>query len=232
MAKYVAESKFIASIYPGKLPEIIKYVGPDPAVRDRNGKANSRATVYRLKPVPRGGKPFMLEVTDSFENVPNPMKTAESSKGDRKGANMIFDSNLVSCEEIAQGLVQEWVGNMVKMPVGGAPGIMIVVGTVPTQAELEHMQQAQTIYFESLYSEAQRLADIHLVDKITQPMRDAAEWLGREPKWVPKSTDLIACPVCRKDIAADSIKCAVCGTQLQALPPELAKLNQRQTTAA
>ena len=233
MAKYVAESTFIASIYPGELPPITKYVGPEPSVYDKNGKANSRATVYRLKPVPRGSKQgyFSLEITDAFELVPNPMKAAESSRGDRKGANMIFDTNLVTCEEIANGLMQEWVGNMVKMPVGASPGIMIVANSAPTQANLETMHQMQTVYAEHMYAEAQRLSNANLIEKITQPMKDMAKWLGREPVWIPRAVDMIACPECRKDIPADTRVCQYCRTRLQPMSAEVAKLNQQPVGA-
>jgi hypothetical protein len=222
MAKYVAESKWIASIYPGTLWPIIKYVGPHP------NSHSPRATRYELKPVPRGGKPFMLEVVDAFENVPNPMKAAESSKADRIGANMIFDSSPVPCEEIAANLIQEWVGGRFGVPSGAAPGIMIVIGTIPTQAELKRMEEMQTAFGEYLFQEGERLNELKQWKDIRPEMRDMAVWLGRDVRWgTPgNATDLIPCPACTKQIPSQSIVCAVCGTRLKALPPDLAKLNQ------
>lgn len=221
MAKYVPDSKWIASIYPGKLPPITKYHGQDPNPR------KPRATVYSLDPVARGKKPFMLEVIDSFENVPNPMKAAESQKSERIGSNMVFDSAPVACEQIVENLIQEWAGGMVGVPVGAQMGIMAIIGTVPTQAELILMTEMQTKFFEYMFQEGERLDRQREWKGIRQPMVDAAIWLGRDRLWSSPSlsTEMVPCPACKKDIPADSIICNVCGIKLRALPPELAALN-------
>lgn len=223
MAKYVAESVWIASIYPGAMPPITKNVGPKPSPR------SERATVYRLKPVPRDRwkKPHLLEVTDAFENVPNPIKAAESNRGDRIGANMVFDTSPVPCEEIAANLIQEWAGNMVGIPPGASPGIMQIVGTTPTEAELEQLFRMQSLFFEYLFQEGEKLARVHDYKGITQTMRDASVWLGHERVWsVPQDSKAVSnCPACTKVINAAALVCEHCGTRVKALPPELAALN-------
>lgn len=222
MAKYVAESKWIASIYPGKLWPITKYVGPHPNPR------TARATVYKLNPVPRGGKPSLLEVTDAFQNVPNPMKAAESMKTDRIGSNMVFDSAPVACEEICENLIQEWAGAMVGLPAGARPGIMVIVGTVPMQAEMKQLVEQQTVFCEYLFQEGERLARVNDWKGITQTMRDSAVWLGHERIWSSpaKSSDVVQCPACRQVIPSDASVCHHCGTRVKAMSAELAAMNQ------
>src|SRR5579859_5324432 len=71
MAKYIAESKWIYSIWPGKLEPIKLYHGPDP------NPLSGRCTTYWIPPVPPRGpasKPKGIEVADAFENVLNPME--------------------------------------------------------------------------------------------------------------------------------------------------------------
>lgn len=221
MAKYTADSKFIASIWPGELPIIRKYVGVHPNPR------SGRCTPYQLKPVSRGGKPFCLEVSDAFENRPNPVKAAENNPGDRIGSSMAFDSVIVPCEEILANLLQEWTGGMIDMPIGGGMGIMAINGTVPTQAEHEQMMGELTIMFEHLFQEGERFHRQNEWKSITGFMRLSAEWLGHERIWSTpqRSVDTIACPNCRQNISSQAFLCQHCGLKLKALPPELAALN-------
>lgn len=221
MAKYVADSLWIASIYPGKLWPITKYVGPNPNPR------SPRATVYRLEPVSRGKKPFMLEVSDAFENVPNPQEASESNRADRIGANMVFNSKPVTCQELAANLIQEWAGGMVGLPSGALPGIATVIGTVPTQAELERITEQQTMFFEYLFQEGEKLHRLNDWKGITQTMRDACQWLGHERVWsTPASSSSVTnCPACRQIIPVDASVCHHCGTRVKALPVDLAALN-------
>lgn len=226
MAKYTAESIWIASIYPGIVQPITKYHGPHPSPR------SARATVYRLKPVQRGGKPFLLEVSDAFENVPNPMKAAESMKSERIGSTMVFDSSPVACEEIVENLLQEWAGGMVGLPPGAAPGIIRLIGTVPTQDERERMTQQQTILYEYLFQEGERLYRQSDWKGITQTMRDAAVWLGHERIWSTpaKSSESVNCPGCNEVISSAAAVCKHCGTRIKELPGEIAALNKGHIT--
>src|ERR1051326_8721952 len=96
MAKYTADSKYLASIYPGEL-EVIRFsVGPEPTETrlDKNGRPvrNGFSTSYHIPPfnLARNQRPkdlpdnvkyangaYVLEVTDGFELVEDAAQSAE-----------------------------------------------------------------------------------------------------------------------------------------------------------
>lgn len=201
MAKYTAESKFIASIYPGKLERLTRSHGTDPNPR------SGRCTVYWIPPVSRHTRPGWktLEVPDAFENILDVPKSSETR-------GKVWASSPVSCEEIIQDILTKWTGNMVGVPEGAAPGVMQIVGTVPTTAELAHLKAIQTNYFEWRFQQGEELHKKNQWNLISETMRDAAIWLGHERIWASpeQSSNTIKCPECKQLIPADATTCFQC----------------------
>ena len=206
MGKYVASEKYICSIFPGPMPEVRMGHGPTPNPRDGN------LTVYQLKPVKKGDKPFVLKVSDSFEHPVDALKTAEQGR-------TIYDTNLVTCEEITNALLRHWVGNMVGLPHGALPGIMEIISEVPKQAELRQLEEQQQAYMEYMFMEGERIARDKSVDQISPPMKLAAEHLGRERLWSHPAQSLktVSCEHCRQQIPDDATLCHHCGGRQEAV---------------
>ena len=215
MGKYVAESVTIASIWPGKLPPLQKYVGEHP--RDTRG----RCTTYELEPVPRGGKTFTLEVYDGFESVRDWIESAEQG-------TQIVKSNPVDCREIAENLVREWAGNFVDVPANAGLGIKIIRGSVPHVDELRDMKEELSRFANWQFQKAEQHARLNEWKEISETMRVCAKWLGQDRIWSEpqKAGELTACAACRETISSLASVCPKCGTKLKALPPELAALNE------
>ena len=214
MARYTAEVKRIASIYPGELPPIALNHGQ---FQDRK---KGRRTIYELTPVPRDKartKPCVIEVYDSFEDVLDVMageRNAKMPKG-------------VACEDIVADLLRQWTGNMVEVPAGASPGIIEIANTFPTQAEFNRMFEMQTAYANYLYAKASDLNRTGNFKEITGAMRVMAEWLGKSADWIDPSQviEKTNCPACGGEIMPKVSICRHCGTKLRALPRELAILN-------
>jgi hypothetical protein len=232
MARYVADSKYIASIFPGNLDRIKLYHGVNPK------PGSGRATVYCLPPVPREGRPVIpedltnvkhvkqngrhfvvLEVSDAFENILNPLKSAESG-------TRVWDSGPVPCEEIIGTLMKHWTGNMVGVPPGATPGVMVINNSTPSQDETAIMLRAQNAFYEYMFQEGERLARENDWKHITDNMRDACDWLGHKRNWAHpgNSQSTINCPECKQPILADANVCHHCRTRLRPVSPELAAL--------
>lgn len=219
MATYHAESVFIASIYPGKLEPIRRNYGPS---RESVGPNAKRSTRFELKPVAKGKKPFILELVDSFQNVP-------SYTTGRK--EMV--STPVSCQEIADDVLGRWTGGLFNVPGGAKPGIILIAGTGPTAAELSEMRMFQTRYFEYLFNEGEKLHDKKQWDNITEPMRIGADWLGRNVTWANPAIamDFGPCPLCGQNVANWVSVCASCGKTIRTMPAEIAALNKPEPPA-
>ena len=100
-----------------------------------------RSTTYALQPVPRGGKPFILEVTDMFEDVTDWMNAPVVVFG-QKVAQVQKMSKSVNVDEICTNLLNVWAGGMVDVPVGASPGIMLIQGWSPKLEDKEFRQLA------------------------------------------------------------------------------------------
>jgi hypothetical protein len=152
-----------------------------------------------------------------FENVLNPME---------EGHNR-WMSKPVPYGEIVEFVLRQWTGNMVGIPAGYHPGIMAVIGSVPTQAELDNMKETQTRYCEFLFQQAERLSRENLVKEITQNMRDSAIWLGRPRLWSdPALASAVKdCPECKQTIPDDAKVCHFCHTRLLPMSAEIAAIN-------
>ncbi len=246
MAKYVAESRVIASIYPGTVERITLYHGHDPK------PTKGRATSYWLPPIPKNKSPFpagqeerdafeaklkshnvtvkkvngswvaLLEVSDAFESVFNVLKS------ESVGKLAAFDTNPVDCDQIANFLIHQWAENMVGIPAGASPGIMIIAGTVPTVEEQKQMLTMQTAFYTDRFQQAETLIAQNQYRELTQVMKDAAVYLDHARTWASPglSTQTINCPACRQVLPDDAMVCHHCGLRVKALTPELAALNQ------
>jgi len=217
MAKWVADTRYIASIYPGELDSIALNHGPSP------NRSKGRRTVYKLTPVPKETmrtKPCVIEVVDGFEDVINLMGIQQ---GDPKMPKP------VDSKETVENLLRYWTGNMVGVPTGAAPGIIEIVNTIPSIAEMKRMVEMQTLYFEWGFQNGERLHRENNWKEITGAMKLGAEWLGRDVIWANPAqvSEMVKCPACEQLIAPRVAICHHCGTKLRALPKELAALNRQ-----
>ncbi len=217
MAKWAADTRYIASIYPGELETIAYNHGPAP------DRTKGRRTVYKLRPVPREEartRPCIIEVSDAFEDVLNPM-------GGGMGEKWTFKP--VDADETVNCLLRHWTGNMVGVPAGAIPGIIQIANTIPTKAEHERMMEAQTAYFEWGFQEGERLHRENNWKEITGAMKIGASWLGKDVIWAnpAKVSEMVNCPACGGMIQPKVSICLHCGTKLRALPRELAALNNQ-----
>ena len=224
MGKYVADSVTIASIWPGKLKAISKFVGPDPnPINEREpGKSTGRCTNYELVPVKRGDKPFCLEVADAFETNRDWIQSAEQGR-------QVVHMAPVDCRQIAENLVREWTGNFVDVPAGAGLGIRIIRGGVPHQDELQEMRGELSAFCNWRFQEASRHARLNEWKEILRPLDEiCAEWIGQKPAWAApeKSGDIVACPACTTQISSKAAVCPNCRYQIKALPAQIAELNE------
>ncbi len=225
MARYEPEAKYIASIYPSAVEKITQYHGPDQDVR------KSRCTIYHMPPVWPGKKPepfsytknvkavkvggsgcvhsgwaAVMEVGDAFENVPDTQPEA-SGRG-----RIIQLARPVACEDIANNILTSWRDSMIGIPTGAAPGMMIIANTCPTNSELDQMVAMQMSFYEYRLAEGDRLFLEKNIRGITQQMKDAALYLGRERTWSGAfgTVGTVECPHCLSPIHPRASVCAHC----------------------
>lgn len=214
MARYQADSLFVASIYPGKLDPIRRNYGPSIAA---TGMKALRSTVFQFKPVPRGGKADVIEVFDSFQSVPSWVN----------GGNKEMIDKPVTCQEIVSDILASWTGGLFNVPEGAKPGVIMISASQPTKAESDEMKLFQTRYFEYLFNEGEMLHSKKDWSSITATMRLGAEWLGRNAVWsdpgIAAKTE--PCPACGQTIPNWVSVCSHCGSRVRAMSPELAALN-------
>ena len=237
MAKYVADMKCIASIYPGQLQDQRRSYGPS---RESSGPKAQRSTLFHLDPVPRGSKPpyCVIEVYDSFEDVLDVMNQSGSQGGNTGPRPRI--QKPVPVDTIIADLLTAWTGGLYNVPPGAKPGVIEIIGSVPTQAERRQMEEQQAAYFEYWFGQGEALyrgdpTTIQNYKTYTTEMRLAAEWLGRQRPWsdVSLAAQLVACKWCTSLVPEQAIFCPQCQKQLQAVPPEMmALLNGGQQVPA
>ena len=222
MSKYIAETICIASIYPGQLMDQRRNYGP---TRDSIGSKAMRSTNFHLEPVARGKKPFILEVSDCFEDVIDLVQQSSRTARPRM-------PKPVPVENIVADLIASWTGGMFNVPAGAKPGVIEIVGSVPTQKEISQMEEQQAAYFEHWFSQGEGLyrgdpATIDSYKTYTQEMRLAAMWLGRMRPWSDAKMatgSLVPCPFCTKLISDRAIVCPECQRQIREIPAHLAAL--------
>lgn len=219
MHKTIAERRYICSIWPGKLEPVSVAVGSDPST------AKGRRTMYELEPVKRGKKPYVIEVRDMFEDVPN------VNLGD--GSKLLFSSKPVDCGEIVNNCLNIWTRNIFGIPEGAGMGISEITNTAPTSTELDRLKVQLTSLMEWLFQEGERLDSEKKWKVITEPMRLSAEWLGRPRRWANpgETAQSSPCPFCQSIIPDAALVCNVCSRQVRVIPPELAALNKAPVLA-
>lgn len=214
MAKYSADTRYIASIYPGKLTPVGLPFGAHPSPK------SGRFTIYCIDPVERGSRPGfkVIEVTDMFQNVLDVAEKGASGKAK-------WLSNPVDVDSIVQNLLRVWNGNMANMPQGGGLGIRQISNSVPTQQDLREMKEELTTCYEFLFQEGERLHRESDWKSITGEMRNAAAWLNRDRTWSKPSmaSETKMCPACVQVIPATAAVCFHCGSQIAALPEGIAR---------
>lgn len=244
MPRYIADVRFIASIYPGQLPELRRHYGPS---MHATGVGAQRSTLFRLEPVKKGGRPFILPVYDSFEEILNPM-----ARPDQSGRK----PRLTRPEEVANivaDLLKEWTANLYGVPEGAKPGVMEVHLDTLTPQQMQDLQNKgiapktptsgipgdeyaqmvdqQTRYFEYWFMIGEQLHSrdpkvVQQYGQITNTMRLAADWLGHQRPWTNRDYILenVPCPWCTALIPQSAIVCPTCGRQVKETPKELAGL--------
>lgn len=215
MGRFTADTRYIASIYPGKVDRVTMNHGPSP------NRKNGATTWYELKPVKRGTKPYVIEIADSFQHSKDEIKSAVSG-------TTVNAIDPVSCDEIADYLIRYWTGNLVNVPQDCLPGIMKIRGTVAQQSEIQQMKDQQEGFFEYWYSEGERLATANKLDAISPIMKLSCDYLGRPRGWANMNvaSNKIDCPACKASIPGDACVCQFCGTKLRALPASLRMFNE------
>jgi hypothetical protein len=242
MARYTPDVLFIGSIYPGQLPDIRRNYGRSLAEK---GVGVERSTLFHLDPVPRGQRLFILPIYDSFESVLDIM--AMSAHAGRPEKPRM--PKPVAVEEIMADLLKEWTGGLFNVPSGTKPGVGQIsllkqqvrefneTGKLPSgiaDQELEQLKTQQTLYFEYLFTEGERLHKQSNWKEITDTMRLAADWLGYAREWSHKAIakDSAPCPLCTSLVPNAAIICPSCHHQIKAMPPELASLGAARPPAA
>ncbi len=206
MARYQAEIAYIASIYPGPVEPQRRSYGP---TRESNGKTAIRSICFELEPVERGGKPFVLEITDCFEDVIDVQQLSVENTKQRMPKPV--DVNVIVAD-----LLNVWTGGIIGIPQGAKPGIMLIANSVPSRDELRAMMDMQTIYFEFMFNEGERLHQEKKWDIITPTMRLAATWLDRKRTWAHQnvSADSGPCPLCHDMVPNEAVFCNGCKQQI------------------
>lgn len=255
MGQFTADIKYIASIYSTRLEPITLAHGDSPDPRSGRGKR------YWVPPIPRFGKPdidelpdpkdpncakvrivkipphadvycAVMEVYDSQENVPDIGQIGARGMGQGVQNNMPRVSKLVPVEIICDQILRYWRDSIVGLPVGAAPGIMIINNSAPTQEEYQKMLMMQTMYYEYYFMQGEaEFQNLNLGAKnrelIRPVMRDAATWLAQPRNWstAQLSADKVPCPLCGVLKPNNTPICHACGKQVMAMPADLAAMN-------
>ncbi len=216
MSEYKPQVEYICSIYPGKLPVITRHYGPS---LEAQGPNAVRRTNFELLPVPRGEKPFVLRVYDSFQTV------LDIRTGKQTGTTP------VPVEEICDDLLDKWVGNLFNVPAGAKPGVMKIANTSPSSDELRQMESQQALYMAHFFSEGERLHREAHSDQITDMMRLSAEYLGEKRIWSDPAIarDSAPCPLCTTMVPNLAFICPACQHVIREIPAELIKFQSQLT---
>lgn len=200
MSRYQEESVCVASIYPGQLEIINLPYGPNP-----DPKRGGRNTRFEMKPVKKGGRPFVKSISDVFQSI---VDTTES----QAVGKVVMGARQVDCHQIANSLVERWTAHIPGVPPGGAPGVIKIANTVCRPGELQQMREMQAIYFEWHFQEAERWHQQGKWKMITSEMKLAAVYLDRKTPWsdMSYSAGMVECPHCGEGIKSYVTVCRHC----------------------
>lgn len=200
------QKKTIVSIFP------VRSV----AWRDRGPTVHGGRTEYRLDAAKRG-EYVKLEVYDSFQKVFDPMQSEIGRPA--------FSPYPITAGETVKCLMNEWVFSRLGGASGFRPGIMVIEGDEPTEAELEALDHMQRGYADYMVNEAQGSAERNELKSITDVHRAMARWSGYRPRvgeanWVADvgSKTSKQCVACYESIDIRASICKLCRTTQPELP--------------
>lgn len=196
--RFQARTITIASVYPMRCE----------ATRDYGNTQAGGRTIFVLEPAPKGGF-ATLTVSDMWQRI----QDIDAMNASGRQVQKAF---WVDVESLARDLHAHWAMQRIGTASGFRPGIKIIAGSTPTQAELDEMNAVQRGYFEGLYHEAQGLAAKFKHRDITDTHREAARWLGLDAPWVANigaSHDWKECQSCFEKINAKATVCRVCRSE-------------------
>lgn len=215
-SKFQSAHVTICSIYPMQLGPERRPYGP---------KRDSGSMLFKIPGVKRTDAPpyQLLSVPDCWQRQRDWIKLPTDPDA--------YYPTLVDCESVARDLVNNWTTGLLAASEGGHPGVGVIAGDVPTEAELSELNGKQTRFFEALYYAGQKLAQDNNWKNITELHRQAALYLQKsteDAKWVKpfNPEDLKSCPACQSRIPTLAFICPVCRTQIARMPKELMELSE------
>ena len=216
MAKIEYETRYIASVFPGRLESIRRPFGLDPAAK------RAQSTVYTIPPVPRGDPPFVLTVTDGYY-----------SRVIDGGFGVENHPVLESVDVIVRDLMNHWTGRILGLSEGAGIGVGLIAGPRPTASEIDRLVTMQTKAFEQLLHMGTELANKKEWSSITEYMRIAAQWLDAPVSWAAGAQvrKLIPCPACTTLIPDAAYVCPTCHTRIREFPSTLAGRTESKSAA-
>lgn len=126
----------------------------------------------------------------------------------------------IPVEVVSNDLVNTWSAHTIAAQDGHGPGIGIIAGELPTDAELAHLRERQRAFFEWLIQDGNDKFLRGETKNITNIHRQAAHWIlgeaAQQLPWYPKMERRIVkdCPRCAKQILAAALGCEHCSLDL------------------
>ncbi len=185
----------IVSIYPARCTKTIRHNG---------------STTYTIEAAPRGSY-SMLTVYDTQEWC----KQVDAIDGKETLTPMPIPAEIVATD-----LVRTWAGDTLGKRSGYEPGIAIIPGDAPTEAELLKLREQQSALFNWYITTAMGLHIKGQGTEITDIHRLAArEMLDKGAEklpWFPTVhfTEVKNCVACNRQIESRAIRCEHCTTIL------------------
>lgn len=174
------------------------------AQRDYHPEMDGGRTGFVLEAAPKG-EFRTLKLTDCWERIVS---------DESQVSNPVFVPRLVKVDTIAACLLKEWAINIAGTRTGRRPGIMVIAGDTPTEAEMKTLTEMQAAYFDGLINEASAFAAKHDWKSIDELHRVAAKWRGHEAEWVNdlgQKAERKECFYCAEKIMARAKVCKECG---------------------
>jgi len=120
----------------------------------------------------------------------------------------------IPAAEVAKDIVREFTTNVIGASAGfSGPGIAVRDSSMKLEDQIARLKEAQEAYFGYLFQLAEDLDRAGMGRAITDEMRDAARWLGREnARWLKpyRQQVLKKCKWCVSEIPEEALVCQVC----------------------
>ncbi len=123
----------------------------------------------------------------------------------------------LSALDLARSLVASWASDVIEGNGAMGPGIMVIEGSTPTDAELEQVRNRQATYARTLINSAKIYYSQDKVKDISGLHRAMAEFMGvKNVPWLVEmeQVEMKACRACGERIRAEALKCKECQTDL------------------